>query len=63
MKVYNNKELVKEVIQQMAQEFSVGKDLDHPNIVKYKYFIIEYYPKIQEYIVHLIMEYLPGPTL
>ncbi len=38
-KIYNNKELAESVLKQMIGEFMIAKDLIHPNIVEYKYFM------------------------
>jgi hypothetical protein len=41
-KIYNNKELAESVLKQMLGEFMIAKDLLHPNIVEYKYFMRKY---------------------
>ncbi len=41
-KIYNNRELADSVLKQMLGEFMIAKDLIHPNIVEYKYFIRKY---------------------
>jgi hypothetical protein len=41
-KIYNNKELAESVLKQMLGEFMIAKDLLHPNIVEYKYFMWKY---------------------
>ena len=38
-KVFNNFRLAEEVLMEMFSEFFIGKDLDHPHIVRYNYFI------------------------
>lgn len=44
----------------MYCEFLVGKDLLHPNIVKYHYFMREYFPKKKKHEFHIIMERIKG---
>ena len=44
----------------MLAEFFIGKDLDHPHIVKYNYFIKWYDPVSKTHDFHIIMEYLDG---
>jgi len=38
-KVFNNEEICKQKFQEMYKEFRIGCSLDHPNIVKYHYFL------------------------
>ena len=57
--VKTNKELAYKVMTQMYSEFSIAKDLVHPNIVEYKYFLKDFTSDRDAYEYHLITEYLP----
>ena len=39
----------------MFQEFVIGKDLDHPGIIEYKYFVKKYENNAHEF--HLLTEF------
>ena len=41
-KIYNNATLAEKTLKQMYGEFVIAKDLVHPNIVKYEYFMKQY---------------------
>jgi len=41
-KIYNNPELADKCLKEMYSEFCIAKDLVHPNIVEYKYFMRNY---------------------
>lgn len=41
-KIYNNAALAEKTLKQMYGEFVIAKDLVHPNIVKYEYFMRNY---------------------
>lgn len=47
----------------MYEEFCITKDLQHENIVNYKYFMRSYVPETQKYDCHIIMELLEGGDL
>ena len=47
----------------MFYEFLIAKDLIHPNIVEFKYFIRKYIPNGQKNEFHLIMELIEGQNL
>ena len=59
-KVHNNKELADNVLNDMFQEFCIAKDLCHPNIVEYYYFMRKYDNSTREYEFHILMELLEG---
>ena len=59
-KVYNNKELAHEVMKDMYSEFCIARDIVHPNIVQYKYFMRKFDPKTKDYEFHILMELLEG---
>lgn len=54
--IYNNKDLADTTAKSMFREFSIAKDLLHPNIVEYKYFMKKYDHKTKNYECHIIME-------
>ena len=62
-KVFNNFRLAEEVLTEMFSEFFIGKDLDHPHIIQYNYFINQYDPATKTHDFHIIMEYLDGGDL
>ena len=43
----------------MFSEFSIAKDLVHPHIVEYKYFLKDFTEDRDAYEYHVITEYLP----
>jgi len=47
----------------MFGEFCIAKDLLHPNIVEYKYFMRRYDPKNQSREFHIIMELMGGEDM
>jgi 3-hydroxy-3-methylglutaryl CoA synthase len=44
-KIIKNETQASETFKQMFKEFHMAKDLDHPNIVKYVYFMRKYHEK------------------
>lgn len=42
-KIYKNEVLAEKTLKQMFGEFVLAKDLVHPNIVKYEYFMREFH--------------------
>jgi len=38
-KIYNNPELADKAMKEMFSEFLIAKDLNHPNVIEYKYFM------------------------
>lgn len=59
-KVFNNAKLAEDVLGEMYGEFFIGKDLCHPNIIEYKYFIKIYDQPSNTHEIHILMEYLDG---
>ena len=47
----------------MLDEFCISHNLNHPNIVQYKYFIREYDDVLKKHEFHNIMEYIEGPDM
>jgi len=62
-RIYNNAELAKKVMKEMYSEFSIAKDLVHPNIVEYKYFMKNYDEISQNHEFHIIMELMDGEDM
>ena len=44
----------------MFGEFYIAKDLEHPHIIEYKYFMKSYCEKTKFHEFHILMEYLDG---
>lgn len=47
----------------MFSEFCIGKDLDHPNIIKYKYFMRKFDPSQKLWEFHIIMDLMKGLSM
>lgn len=62
-KVTNNEELAQQVMNEMYKEFSIAKDLLHPNIVSYKYFVRKRGDRDRDEEFHIILELLEGGNL
>ena len=59
-RIYNNLELARLKTSQLYGEFCIAKDLCHPNIVSYKYFVRTFDPVNKFHDCHIIMELLEG---
>lgn len=62
-KIYNNPELADKCLKEMYSEFCIAKDLVHPNIVEYKYFMRNYDEISQNYEFHILMELMEGEDM
>jgi len=62
-KVYNNKSLANSTMLQLFAEFTLAKDLIHPNIIEYKYFMRKYDPDSMNFEFHIIMELMDGDNM
>ena len=65
-KVYNNENLAESAMEEMFQEYIIAKDLIHPNIVEYKYFMRKYDEGPtgdKNYEFHIIMEIMDGEDM
>ena len=62
-KIYNNADLANKTMKEMYAEYSIAKDLLHPNIVEYKYFMKKYDPLSKNYEYHIIMELMDGEDM
>lgn len=61
--VLDNLEKAKERLGQMLAEFNIGKNLKHPNVVDYKYFMHEYNSVSKKFQVHTLIEILDGQDM
>ena len=61
--IYNNKELADQTLKRFIAEFSIAKDLVHPNIVEYKYLMKKYEPDNDNYEFHILMELMEGEDM
>lgn len=59
-KIYNNRELAEKTLKQMYGEFMMARDLQHPNIVRYKYFICQFNAVEQTHEFHNVIELVEG---
>lgn len=62
-KVYNNQKLADQGLEEMFGEFCIAKDLLHPQIVQYKYFMRKYDPPSKTWEFHIIMELMEGEDM
>lgn len=60
---FSNDQMAQKDVKQKFQEFTIGKDLYHPNIIKYKYFMRSYDRAKKKHETHLIIEYCDGGNL
>ena len=47
----------------MLAEFLIAKDLDHPNIVKYKFLMKKNNKSTKKYECHMIIEFVDGKNM
>ena len=62
-KVHNNEVLAQRVMNEMYKEYAIARNLVHPNIVSYKYFVRKGGEKTNEEEFHIILELLEGGNL
>jgi len=55
--------MAKEKLNSMISEFSIASNLQHPNILKYHYFVRQYQRQTQNYEYHILTELLGGKDL
>ena len=55
-----NLEMAKKIMKSMVTEFTIAKELSHPNIIEQKYFMKKYDLRHKTYEFHLVMEYFEG---
>ena len=61
--VLNNESMIAEKMIPRVFEFTIVKDLEHPNVVKYYYFWRNYKPRRKVFEFHTIIEKVEGRTL
>ena len=61
--INNNHQLAMDKLQELLAEFVIARDLQHPNVVDYKYFIRKYDNNGQNYNFHILVEYMQGGDL
>lgn len=59
----NNKIHADRELKNMFAEFCIAKDLEHPNIAKYKYFMRNFDPETKAWDFHIILELVEGPNM
>ena len=59
-KIHNNEELANEVLTEMLREFITAKDLSHPHIIQYLYFMKKFDKISKMYEIHILMELMEG---
>lgn len=62
-KIYNNAKLADVTCREMFGEFCISKDLVHPNIVKYRYFMRKYDASTKNYEFHILIELMEGTDM
>ena len=62
-KIHNNADLARKTLTEMYAEYAIAKDLIHPNVVEYKYFMKKYDPATKNYEYHIIMELMDGEDM
>ena len=61
--IIKNQDEATRCLQTQLQEFSIGRDLKHPNIIKYLYFMRHLNKRSDKHHFHLLMEYVDGADL
>ena len=62
-KIKNNKIFADRELRNMFAEFCIAKDLEHPNIAKYKYFMRKFDQNTKSWDFHIILELVDGPDM
>ena len=62
-KILNNDELANTVMKRMYSEFYLGKNLLHPSLIEYKYFMKKYDSQSKEHEFHILMDLMEGGDL
>ena len=52
--------MASECLKEMLGEFLMASQIDHPNIIKYEYFMRKYDPKNKNYEFHILVELMRG---
>ena len=62
-KIKNNKIHADRQLRNMFSEFNIARDLVHPNIIKYKYFMRNFDPLAKQWDFHIIIEFMEGKDM
>lgn len=62
-KILNNEELAATFMKRMYSEFYLGKNLLHPSLIEYKYFMRKYDESSKEHEFHIVMDLMEGGDL
>ena len=62
-KIYNNPELADKAMREMFSEFLIAKDLNHPNVIEYRYFMRYFDEATQNMEFHIIVELMEGEDM
>lgn len=62
-KILNNPAIADKALEQMYGEFVIAKDLNHPNIVKYEYFMKTYDKEDNVHEFHILIEFMKGDDM
>ena len=62
-KILNNEELAVTFMKRMYSEFYLGKNLLHPSLIEYKYFMRRFDESTKEHEFHIIMDLMDGGDL
>lgn len=62
-RVFNNDDLAAKTMKEMFSEFMIAKDLIHPNIIEYQYFMRTYDKQTKYHDFHMLTEYQEGEDM
>lgn len=62
-KILNNEELANTFMKRMYSEFYLGKNLRHPSLIEYQYFMRKFDADTKEHEFHIIMDLMEGGDL
>lgn len=61
--IHNNPVMARETCESMLAEFSIAKDLQHPSIIEYKYFMRKHLPEKKCTEFHILLEQMEGDDM
>jgi len=62
-KILNNSELAEIFSKRMFTEFYLGRNLSHPSLIEYRYFVNKYDAASKTHEFHIIMDMMEGGDL
>ena len=62
-KILNNPAIAQKTLEQMYGEFIIAKDLVHPSIVRYEYFMKEFDAEDNIHEYHILIEFMKGDDM